>query len=374
MQLKLSENIKKYRKDMGLTQEELADALGVTIGAVSKWENGNNVPDIMMLMEIANFFNVSMDEFLGYDMSSKNMDDMCERISDLCNARKYEEAIKEANNALVRYPHNFKVIYSCSLLYYLKAYEQGDDKDREKAIELLKRAQEFISQNKDPRVSEFLIKRRIAEMYTKSDPDKALELLKEINYDDCNSTAIAMILAEKDEREEALKYYNTALLKNFSEQYSILVNASIAVAASCKRKDYQTAIDLIDTEMQILKLYGSDAEKNYTFKLRTILLIMKAWWLSCIRDYKHMEECVKEAYALAVKLDAEGVPFELSSSLKFYFSDDKAYFYDTVGVDAVEGIETMFERERDGSKAIGKNYDHMQKVIDCWNECKKNKA
>lgn len=374
MQLKLSENIKKYRKDMGLTQEELADALGVTIGAVSKWENGNNVPDIMMLMEIANFFNVSMDEFLGYDMSSKNMDDMCERISDLCNARKYEEAIKEANNALVRYPHNFKVIYACSLLYYLKAYEQGDDKDREKAIELLKRAQEFISQNKDPRVSEFLIKRRIAEMYTKSDPDKALELLKEINYDDCNSAAIAMILAEKDEREEALKYYNTALLKNFSEQYSILANASIAVAASCKRKDYQTAIDLINTEMQILKLYGSDTEKNYTFKLRTILLITKAWWLSCIRDYKHMEECVKEAYALAVKLDAEGVPFELSSSLKFYFSDDKAYFYDTVGVDAVGGIETMFERERDGSKAIGKNYDHMQKVIDCWNECKKNKA
>jgi hypothetical protein len=87
-----------------------------------------------------------------------------------------------------------------------------------------------------------------------------------------------------------------------------------------------------------------------------------------------MEECVKEAYALAVKLDAEGVPFELSSSLKFYFSDDKAYFYDTVGVDAVGGIEAMFERERDGSKAIGKNYDHMQKVIDCWNECKKNKA
>lgn len=41
MQLKLSENIKKYRKDMDLTQEGLADTLGVTVGAVSKWENGD---------------------------------------------------------------------------------------------------------------------------------------------------------------------------------------------------------------------------------------------------------------------------------------------------------------------------------------------
>lgn len=54
MQLKLAENIKRYRKEMGLTQDGLAEALGVTIGAVSKWENGNNVPDITTLMELAN--------------------------------------------------------------------------------------------------------------------------------------------------------------------------------------------------------------------------------------------------------------------------------------------------------------------------------
>jgi DNA-binding XRE family transcriptional regulator len=39
MQLKLNENIKKYRKSMNLTQEELAEAFGVTVGAVSKWES-----------------------------------------------------------------------------------------------------------------------------------------------------------------------------------------------------------------------------------------------------------------------------------------------------------------------------------------------
>ena len=49
MQIKLNENIKKYRKSMNLTQEELAEAFGVTVGAVSKWESGSNVPDILSL-------------------------------------------------------------------------------------------------------------------------------------------------------------------------------------------------------------------------------------------------------------------------------------------------------------------------------------
>ena len=184
---------------------------------------------------------------------------------------------------------------------------------------------------------------------------------------------IRRLLAKKGEREEALNYYNNVLIKNFSEQYSVLTNASIAVAASCKRKDYQTAIDLIDTEMQILKLYSNDAEKNYTFKLKAILLIVKAWWLSCIKDYKGMEECVKEAYALAVKLDTAGVPFELSASLKFYFSESKSYFFDSLGVGAVAGIDALFEKEKEDHKAIAKNYDYMLKVIDCWKECKKLK-
>lgn len=55
MQLKLNENIKKYRKSMNLTQEDLAEAFGVTVGAVSKWESGSNVPDILTLMQLADF-------------------------------------------------------------------------------------------------------------------------------------------------------------------------------------------------------------------------------------------------------------------------------------------------------------------------------
>ena len=95
---------------MNLTQEELAEAFGVTVGAVSKWESGSTVPDIMTMMELADFFNISMDILLGYNMSSKRIDDITQRIFSLTKEQKYEEAVSEAEKALVRYPASFKII------------------------------------------------------------------------------------------------------------------------------------------------------------------------------------------------------------------------------------------------------------------------
>ncbi len=72
MNLILAENIQKYRKKSGLTQEELANKLGVTFQAVSKWENAKSAPDIMFLPKMAELFGCNIDslfsEETGIDM------------------------------------------------------------------------------------------------------------------------------------------------------------------------------------------------------------------------------------------------------------------------------------------------------------------
>ena len=58
--------IKKYRKELGYTQEEMAKRLGVTTPAVNKWENGNSNPDIELLAPIARLLHISLDILLSF--------------------------------------------------------------------------------------------------------------------------------------------------------------------------------------------------------------------------------------------------------------------------------------------------------------------
>ena len=62
---KFGEFIYQKRKDLGLTQDELGYKLGVTNKAVSKWETGDNLPDIMMLKKLAQVFGLTVDELLS---------------------------------------------------------------------------------------------------------------------------------------------------------------------------------------------------------------------------------------------------------------------------------------------------------------------
>ena len=66
MQLNIGTKIKELRRRDGRTQEALAEALGVTNQAVSRWESGGSYPDMELLPAIANYFHVSIDELFGY--------------------------------------------------------------------------------------------------------------------------------------------------------------------------------------------------------------------------------------------------------------------------------------------------------------------
>ena len=60
-----SDNIIKLRNDINLTQEQLADKLGVTRQAVSKWESGQSMPDVEKLIQLSKLFRVTTDELLN---------------------------------------------------------------------------------------------------------------------------------------------------------------------------------------------------------------------------------------------------------------------------------------------------------------------
>lgn len=66
-ELNLADNITRLRHERKITQEDLADFLGVTKASVSKWENAQSTPDIMILLQLAAFFDITVDALLGYE-------------------------------------------------------------------------------------------------------------------------------------------------------------------------------------------------------------------------------------------------------------------------------------------------------------------
>ncbi|MDR0857723.1 MAG: helix-turn-helix domain-containing protein [Oscillospiraceae bacterium] len=67
MNIYIAENIRRLRRERGITQEKLADSLGVTTQAVSKWERGEAFPDITLVLPIAGYFGITADVLLSHD-------------------------------------------------------------------------------------------------------------------------------------------------------------------------------------------------------------------------------------------------------------------------------------------------------------------
>jgi transcriptional regulator with XRE-family HTH domain len=103
----LAENLKKYRIQMNLTQEEVAGCLGITPQSVSKWERGECYPDIALLPALANVFETSIDLLLGMDTirAEQTRYNIHSKATDLQRAGDYAAAEKVYRDALLIYPN-----------------------------------------------------------------------------------------------------------------------------------------------------------------------------------------------------------------------------------------------------------------------------
>ena len=90
-QLKIGRFIKSLRQEKGLTQEQLAEVLGVTNRSVSRWENGNNLPDLSVLLELAKYFEVDVGDILDGERRQDNMDKKTEET--LLKVADYEQLL-----------------------------------------------------------------------------------------------------------------------------------------------------------------------------------------------------------------------------------------------------------------------------------------
>ncbi len=73
-QVKIGDFLRKLRKEKGMTQEEIATKFGVSSRSVSRWENGNTMPDLAILVELADYYDVDIREIIDGERKSENME------------------------------------------------------------------------------------------------------------------------------------------------------------------------------------------------------------------------------------------------------------------------------------------------------------
>lgn len=112
MTIYFGENLKKLRKSKDLTQEALADFLGMSFQAISKWERGETYPDITMLPTIASFFGVTVDSLLGTDMieKEKQVNEYLDKYSQMLSEGKIEDARDMLKTAIGEFPGNYDLL------------------------------------------------------------------------------------------------------------------------------------------------------------------------------------------------------------------------------------------------------------------------
>ena len=126
MEMNLGGKIRQLRKQKNISQEVLAQVMGVSFQAVSKWETGAAMPDVAMIPAIASFFGVSTDELFDFNLieQEKKVQELCWAAAEyrFSDPKKSEQMLRDA---LRQYPGNEVILNN--LLYVMQTPDRHDE-------------------------------------------------------------------------------------------------------------------------------------------------------------------------------------------------------------------------------------------------------
>lgn len=255
MSISIGKRIKELRKERNMTQEQLADFIGVSFQAVSKWENGIALPDIPLVPRLAQIFGVTIDELFAY-----NQKDIRAEIEHCVNsARKHLENDYEAGriileDALKKYPDND--ILLDNLLYFLNYSTDPDT--------TIRVANKLINKTADTGIRYDALRFLAYAYHAKEDTESAvaaLEQLPEICFTKSSEAAFVLTGSPMYEAAEKQKWlsFETLLqmMSKIAEYYESKGESGKAIG------ELEKAIALISAlkgEAKIDELYLKYAE------------------------------------------------------------------------------------------------------------------
>lgn len=179
--IKIGNKIYSKRKEKEITQDYLASYLGVSKTAVSKWETDQSYPDIALLPVIASYFQISIDELIGYEaqMTKEDIGKFYQKICDDFVKLPIDEVFEELQITTKKYYSCYTLLAYIALLYinHLELI-----KDKEKIMETLRRTKDICNrvktESKDLREQKRGEQLEILCYLSMNEPKKVIEILQ----------------------------------------------------------------------------------------------------------------------------------------------------------------------------------------------------
>ena len=272
MDMKIGEIIRKYRKELNLTQEEMAVRLGVTAPAVNKWEKGVSLPDITLLAPIARLLNITLETLLSFqeDLTAAEIGDIIKELDQKMEAEPYDKGFQYGSDLIHKYPNCYPLIWQIALVlqarlalarrreqesakeeqtyciqiekWYLQALESGDENTRRNAAGSL--FMYYLGKEEYEK----------AESYLVYFPEGSTE----------QKQKQALIYSKTNRKEEAYKAYEEIL---FSEYQVIGITLNSLFALSMEEKDMQQARMWVEKQSGLARLFDMGVYQEESFKL-----------------------------------------------------------------------------------------------------------
>lgn len=256
-QINLSKNLARLRRDRKITQEELADFIGVTKAAVSKWENGQTTPDILLLPQLANFFGVTVDELIGY-VAQLSEEQIRRRYQELCESfvkLSFAEAWEQTRAVIHRYYSCYPFLFQAVVLY-LNHYMLADSEEEKKGMlkEALHLCQRILQECRDVELCADAMAMKAVLKLRLGMPEEAIELLKPFTdltrFSSQNGSVLIQAYCMAGKMEQAKSY---AQARHYVDLLNLIGDAVQMIAL--QQNDRLRCAEIMRRVEKIMELY-----------------------------------------------------------------------------------------------------------------------
>ncbi len=318
--MNIGTNIYVLRKEKKITQAQLAEKLGVSEQAVSKWENNQCAPDVSLFPIIAEFFGVSIDRLFGYHTSSYN-DEVEVIMKTADDSMDTYREIEIINEGLKKYPNSpelkIYLAFSLSMVNRISKDEKERKAAIEKAIKVCKEVVNTCGNIKQVDSALNMLRRIYCEI---GEYEKAVDAVEKISANGYRQKIVgkAQILEYRKDYSEHARFTENNLLECYWTMSQLFELKRIALL---EQKEYEKVLSWCRAHERLLSIFDEGCEDFY--------VCSKLWNCEAkAQAYKKLgkkDECLRElkTFASLIKYlnpNAKAENYQIGVRNPLYFS------------------------------------------------------